>query len=265
KPTGLAINTAPGSKKLLIFLLGGGACYDAKTCATSCDPKVNGLCAQNLDGYEKGLVHEQLTSLPRGTIFDRRGESNPFTAYNWVFVPYCTGDFHTGAKVATYGTLHFGAKNLDVFLARLAPTFSDTERVVLAGASAGGFGAVFNYERVKKAFGNVRVDLIDDSGPPMSANDMPLQSTLFAAWGAKEAIPPDCDDCKDGWDRFIPFLAKKYPEARFSLLSSLRDPSIGPAFAGPIATPDGFTKALLAFDDAVLEPLPNARAFLVDD
>src|SRR5207253_2454278 len=124
--------------------------------------------AQHLDG---ALIGGETASL---TILLRLAK-NPFADANFVYVPYCTGDVHIGSATVdmdvngTKKTTYFwGAKNLDMYLARLVPTFPQTTRVILTGISAGGYGAYLNVDRVRSAFG-VRVDVIDDSGPPFDA------------------------------------------------------------------------------------------------
>src|SRR5207245_14895 len=77
--------------------------------------------------------------------------------------------------------------------------------------------------------------------------------------------PPGCADCAQGWDRFVPYLARTWPHARISLLSALEDVSIGPGFGGPIASPAGFRQALDDYADQTLLPLANVREFFVDE
>jgi hypothetical protein len=122
---------------------------------------------------------------------------------------------------------------------------------------------VLNYDRVAQRWAPVRVDLVDDSGPPLSVDMMPLQATMRASWGAAATAPAGCAACASGWDAFFPYLSTTYPDARMSFVSALADVSVGPFFGGPIATPEGFAAALNAFADDVLAPLPNVRVFYV--
>ena len=47
---------------------------------------------------------------------------------------------------------------LEAVVARIVPTFKDkVDKVVITGASAGGFGAALNFSMVQDAFGEVRV------------------------------------------------------------------------------------------------------------
>lgn len=265
--TGIAVSPSAKSRHLLIYLEGGGACYDAASCSPSCMQPQQQLCAMHLDGYGAAEWSQERTSIysQPGTIFDRAAAANPFAAYDWVFVPYCTGDFHSGSTVAPYGIHHAGFSNLQAFLARVQATFCDADHVVLAGSSAGGFGTVLTYHLVKAHFPGVRVDLVDDSGPPMPSSAMTLEPTMRAAWGAAANAPPGCSGCASEWASYFPYIAATWPDARLSLLSALEDVSIGPGFGGPIAQPQGFRDAINSFADTTLAPLPNARAFFVDE
>lgn len=262
--TGIGINPSSKGKRLVIYLMGGGACFDATTCAPGCDFNTS-FCAANLAGYDENNLAQDLGGLSPGSMFDRNDPSNPFRDDSFVIVPYCTGDFHSGSVQSNYGVHHTGYQNMQEFLKQIVPTFCDAPSVVLAGSSAGGFGAVFTYELVKTSFGSTHVDLIDDSGPPLSPQYMPDQSTMRAAWGSAANAPAGCADCKTSWAAFYPYYAAHYPDARMSLISSLADPSIGPHFGGPIAAPQGYRDAMNTFADTVINPLSNARVYYVDE
>jgi hypothetical protein len=173
-----------------------------------------------------------------GGFWDRTAAANPFKDYNWVFVPYCTGDIHAGNNVVTYGTntAHFvGYTNLTAYLERLVPTFSKADRVILAGSSAGGFGAAVNWLQTQEAFGSIRVDLIDDSGTPMPPDvlpatnpDMPSQR---AAWNLAATLPKGCTECATRADATLGFYNTTYPDHRAALLSYTQD-TVLPNFYG---------------------------------
>src|SRR5690606_10230591 len=103
--------------------------------------------------------------------FNRSRPENPFQDWNVVFVPYCTGDFHAGDAPGTAvpgvaGVQDFvGLHNTDRMLRRIGRQARRANHVVLAGESAGGFGAVLTYDLVARRLGPAPVDLLDDSGP----------------------------------------------------------------------------------------------------
>jgi len=226
-PTGIGVNLGT-SKRLLVFLEGGGACWNALTCYT----------LQTASFISKPFDEEAFRtriSSVGGSLLDRGLEDNPFKDDSFVYVPYCTGDVHAGNVEAEYDgtpTRHVGRRNFEAFLARIVPTFEDVERVVLSGSSAGGFGAALNFWRAQYAFGpNVRVDLLDDSGPPFPASKMEYFEDWKAAWKLEEAVPPGCDACKTELANALPYYLTKYPASRFALLSYTRDNVIAQFYA----------------------------------
>jgi hypothetical protein len=195
-PAGIGVNLSSASKKLMIYLEGGGACFDA------------GTCAQN-----PAAIASQK---PSDTgIFDRSKMENPVRDWNFAYVPYCTGDVHIGdhenvSVPGVTGMQQFvGRANLRAFLNRLVPTFSKTDQVLLTGVSAGGFGAASNSEFVQWAFGSVPVVMIDDSGPAMSNKYLPscLTETYRKLWGLDQTILKLCgSDCPAGGDYTVDYV-----------------------------------------------------------
>jgi hypothetical protein len=254
---GFAVKPSSKSTRLVVFLMGGGGCFDGASC-TGKDPSHQ---AAHLNGYGAADAQQEIGQLGAGSIFDPNAGANPFKNDSWVFIPYCTGDFHSGTKSASYGTQHVGRANVKRVLDQIVPTFCPAvTRVVLMGSSAGGFGAVFNYEETSQAFAPVRVDLVDDCGPPMGTSSMPLQSTMKSAWNM--TAPPACSGCTTGWNAYLPFLAAAHPNARFSLLASTHDFSICPFFGMPAPeTCKTATKALAT----QLSNIPNLRVWMTDE
>ena len=88
-PTGIAVNLAPGgADRVLIYLLGGGGCWDAASCYEL------GLANHITDGFDAEKF--AATSLEPFPYLDRERADNPFDDYHLVFVPYCTGALHAG-------------------------------------------------------------------------------------------------------------------------------------------------------------------------
>ena len=164
-PAGFGLNLDPASRKTVFFLEGGGACFDAVTCA----------------GNPANITSKSMS----GGIFDRTIAANPVAEWNQVYVPYCTGDVHSGnnpdGTVAGVGRQRFvGYANTRIFLETLAATFPDTARLLVTGASAGGFGAAANYGQAVRIFPSIPVNLVDDAGPLM--RQPPLARCLQETW-----------------------------------------------------------------------------------
>lgn len=257
--TGIGVNWN-GSKKLLFFLMGGGACWNYLTCAV--------LNTSTHGPYGKAQFDRQQAGLA-GSILDRSPE-NPFADYNLVYVPYCTGDVHSGDAEKTYEGLgqkkvmhHKGRPNLVAFLKRVTATLPDPEKVVLSGSSAGGFGAAASYDVVHSYFPTNRVYLIDDSGPVFIENGIPknLRDAWYASWNLKATFGTLCPNCQNDLSDMINIMAKKYPGERLSLLSYTEDQVIRGFFGNQNAMT--FKGNLYDLADRRLATQPNFKYYYV--
>lgn len=212
------VNRAPGgdgSERVLLYLQGGGACWDAQTCFVM---EAASHIAETLD--EPALRAE--------TPSFSRTDGNPWAEATWVYVPYCTGDLHAGQRVATYDTAdgprevhHVGATNTELLLARLHATVPTPSHVWVAGASAGGYGATLVFWRLRARWPGVRVDALSDSGIPIDvASDR--WPAMVASWDL--TFPPGCAGCADGLSRILPHYAATIDEPyRYGLLAYDQD------------------------------------------
>lgn len=222
--TGIGINVNPGSKQLMIYLEGGGACFNSLTCEAN--PSKFGMSdfTTRLGG----------TAGAQG-VFNRTDTANAMADWNFVYVPFCTGDLHAGDnRNATVpgvnGKQQFvGFQNVTRDLARIVPTFPGLTKVLLTGISAGGFGAALNYDQTAKAFGSVPVYELDDSGPPMDDPYLAscLQSEQAMRWGLDKTVLAECGtDCPDPSNYAVDatiHIVKKYPKIPFGLIDDTGD------------------------------------------
>ncbi len=260
--TGLGIYLSSASSKVLVYFEGGGACWNAETCYTL-------MTAANTTGYGPTEFQAESTdtsylAMPGG-FFDPTATANPFKDYSYVYLPYCTGDIFAGDNVATLGsnTAHFvGYENVTAYLSRIVPTFPAATRVVLAGSSAGGLGALWNWYQTQQAFGPVRVDLLDDSGTFMPSDIVPQNMGNSAAWTSAwnlASTSPPCAACGMDPSALYGYYAQLFPSHRGALLSYTMD-TVLPSFYG--ITTSQFTTGL--GEDITNEFTPNANlgAFL---
>jgi hypothetical protein len=239
-PTGLGVNVGTGND-LVIFMMGGGICFDELSCAGSSHLGVP-LATYVLNGFHepdfqalvagKGAVPIPVT----GSIIDRNDVANPYRNSTFVLVPYCTGDLHTGSTTQqwiglTRRTMHYaGHTNFQTFLSQIVPSFPTPSRVTLLGSSAGAFGATIQFERVKNAFPNTRVDLVADSGPWFHAPLMPIfESGMNLAWNSANAIPDGCPACKSDINAIYAYDSAIAPDSRLAFLSHDQDQLISMA------------------------------------
>jgi len=206
---GFAVNYNPGSKNVMIYLEGGGACF-----SDACD-----FTAFNIPFVP-----------PIDGVFSRSNDDNPVRDWTMIYVPYCTGDIHSGDNEAELGgelRYFHGYRNITRYLERLVPSF-EAERVLLTGISAGGFGAALNATQVANAYGDgVELTVVDDSGPPLG-NDViaPCLQQLFReVWGLDGTVLAECPECDE--DDFASSLLEhvlgEYPDVRFGLYSNTAD------------------------------------------
>jgi len=235
--TGLGIRAADGSNELVIFLAGGGVCSDNQTCFVA--PQANYIAT----GYQEAEFLAELGVGGGGPhdlqLFARDDNANPFRGANYVFVPYCTGDLHSGDKVTTYddGTVHHvGFANMERYLETLHATFTDTTRIYLMGISAGGGGAVFNWSQVQETFASARVDVINDSGPwfPSPYMTDTIETRWRTSWAMDANLPSGCADCLDDLGALHTHLAASQTgDARAALLAQTRDSTLSAVYGIP--------------------------------
>ncbi len=218
-PTGIGARPQMGATKLMIFLQPGGACISPRSCLATLYQR-----------YSAGDFNLWTSLKGNSGIFDLQNPDNPFADYHMVFIPYCTGDVHAGNNpTGAFGSFT-GYANVTAAMHRVAATFGDVERVVLAGTSAGGFGAIANYENVKQFF-SAPVDVINDAAPPMSNQFVGgcLQDNWRTTWNLDQTVLKDCG-AACATDNFLAdyleSLLTKYPEANFSYVGSTADTTI---------------------------------------
>jgi hypothetical protein len=277
--TGLAISWGdPTSTDVVVFLQGGGACWDFLSCGgarsfgvpptASTGPFGPGQFATDIFAkYPNAWVHRANLppSLQKATI---------------VFVPYCTGDVHGGDAVRTYASPiqglpsitwhHAGHANIMAFLKRLGPTFPSPGKLVVAGSSAGGFGSLANYPAFRWYWPNAKSYLVDDSGPPLIGDAIPPanRNAWYASWNLGASLDAFCTTCRADLSDGIREIAQRYPSDRLALISHLQDLIIRSFFATidettltvAVMPADRFQAALVNLKTTVMDPV-GARCF----
>jgi Pectinacetylesterase len=268
--TGIGVNLGT-SGDLVIYMEGGGACFNSSTCGHVAHP--TGWNASNFDS-EIGIYNVGL--------FDRIDDSNPLRDATFVFIPYCTGDVHAGSNPMGMGDRQFvGYANVGFDLDLIVPQSQPVKRVVLSGSSAGGFGAILNYDRTQKVFGDTPVLLLDDSGPPLGDMYLTpcLQQLFRTTWNIDPALPADCTECREpgggGLTNVLGYLAGTYPDRRFGLVTSNRDGVVRSFFgygypdcvAGAIGNPmpeDAYAAGITELREQTLASHTNFRVYTKD-
>lgn len=240
--------------RLLVYFQGGGACWNWVSCSGMFDTSVGD---DELAGF--------------AGIFDFDRPENPFASHSVVFVPYCTGDVHVGDTVARYGepsweaapVEHRGGANVSAVLRWIASEVTPPERLVVAGASAGSYGALFHAPALSATFPEADLTVIGDSGVPLLHG----YHRILRGWGAGRVLRPGPDEPTGRAGRAITLeqahhrIARQRPDARIAQITTDRDAVQG-AFYLFSGSPDwrDATLDLLATLEA---DLPGFRAFVV--
>jgi hypothetical protein len=281
--TGLAIRWGPEtSTDVVVFLQGGGACWDWVTCGGAA-PLVDKTAIGGPFGPAE-FARDIYAKYPASWI---RPENLPAALRDAtvVFVPYCTGDVHGGDKVTTYQPLvpgggavtwhHVGHANLVAFLRRLGPTFPAPGRLVVAGSSGGGFGTLANYVTMRDRWPAAKAYLVDDSAPPLVGDDIPAanRAAWYASWNLGVSLDAFCPGCRQDLSQGLREILKRHPRDRVALVEHLQDAVIRGFYgtytldtrtfppapvAGPMAA-STFEAALRRLGTTVLDPSPNGR------
>lgn len=209
-PAHLVARLNSQSKKVAIYLEGGGACFNDASCK---------LLTFDVPSYVLGTG-----------IFNFNRTDNPIRDWNVFYIPYCTGDVHAGSNPTGYpgpitGPQNYtGYSNLKLYLSRILATVPDATDELLMGSSAGGFGAGLTADLVaRNAPASVeRFTLLDDSGQPMSKQYIPscLQDTWRKVWGLDDTFLKDCGAACPKQDDYVydwmHFLMGKYTKGPFA-------------------------------------------------
>jgi hypothetical protein len=181
------VNFSDKSDNLVVVLEPGGACWDYDSCTGNAG--IRG--AANVDGLKDD--HYKLAGFI-SPFLNRNSEEVPTTDWNMVYIPYCTGDVHTGNNVATYtsddGTKsvefhHDGHHAMEEIVSWLDENFTHVPKMFVTGCSAGGVGSMVDYHFLRSGIKSVEKGyMLDDSGPvfPSSGYSMALHQKIRSAW-----------------------------------------------------------------------------------
>lgn len=181
------VNFSDKSDNLVVMFEPGGACWDYDSCAGK-----NGIRgAANPHGLPDDHWKMAQFISPFMSRFD---EGSPTRDWNMVYVPYCTGDVHTGVKTVTYPSddadpdlafHHDGHAAVMNVVSWLDENFTHVPKMLSTGCSAGGVGSLANYHFLRKGVKAIEKGyLIDDSGPifPSDGFSRPMHAMIRSAW-----------------------------------------------------------------------------------
>lgn len=224
------VNYSDVSNDVVIALEPGGACWDYE----SCTGKSGIRGAANVNGLDDDHGEFAPFFVP---FFQRFLEENQTKDWNFVYIPYCTGDVHTGNNVVTYEDPdgveppvtfhHSGHDNMKKAISWMAGQFEDIPKLLVTGCSAGGAGSTVNYHFIRSGLPGVRRGyMLADSGPIMPSDSWsrPLHDKVYEAWDVESILgelPPGFD--KQDFGSVNTVLADQYPDDRLAVTYFRRD------------------------------------------
>ena len=182
---------AKNPDNLLIFLQGGGACWQ-------------NFYFCNLFAEDQEPPPPPVGIWSDTSDFNTGPLENPLADYSVVYLPYCDGSVFTGDSDVLDPNLpsgirfHRGLENASAGVDMARALFPDAKRIVVAGSSAGGVGAAsFTPFLVRMAYGDTQqLSVINDAGP-VAVNLADTGGITARAWDWQfdQYYPASCTDC----------------------------------------------------------------------
>lgn len=167
----------------MVYFQGGGACWNTRTCDPQGEPT-----------YER-QADESDHPAQYGGIFDLAHPQNPVRDYSMVFVPYCTGDVHLGARDVEYAAAtpgekpftvrHRGAGNVASALEWVTRHYPDPAVLFVTGTSAGAIPSPLYATTLARRYPRATVVQLGDGAGGYRADAIP---EVLARWGAPATV-----------------------------------------------------------------------------
>jgi hypothetical protein len=238
-------------ERLVVFLQGGGACWDEFCLA----------------------VNQAPAGIPAVDALRRDLDVNPLRDWSIAYLPYCDGSLFAGNRDhdddgdGTSDRFHRGLLNLSAALQHSREQFPSPRQVVLTGSSAGGFGTILATALVRVAWPQAEILVFNDSGVGVARDgDVRFISHLIDQFGASQLVPDDCDECLVNGHiaPLVGWALERDDNLRVAVFSSWFDSIMGDTFLG--MDPYLFQQALARETGALHERFPDRyRRFIVDD
>jgi hypothetical protein len=156
------------SNKLMVFFGGGGISWNEYSASKPITiPRL--LTGQAAFYFPKIGLQE----LMKDGLLAGNDKYNPFNDWNFILLPYATGDFHVGNNDFAYTDKkgkrrilrHYGARNVTASLEAVKNLFPSPVQLLIAGESAGAFGCIAQAAHVVGFFPDCNnITVFSDSG-----------------------------------------------------------------------------------------------------
>ena len=230
--------------KVVVYLTGGGACWDAATCdpetgnaVLSLAPETDPLASVDSDISSAEAAAESAEGFDYdaigGGIFDFDNPGNPLRDWSFVRVPYCTGDIFLGDKRTDYGEFvveHRGLRNAAAAIEHLVDNFENVETLLITGSSGGGppspLLAGLAADRLSP---DVKIMALSDSGGAFGSLPPLFNLYLDQVWGTMNNVPDwsstNAVTSAEDWDiaRLFNYAGKEHPSIRMGRFDFVDD------------------------------------------
>ncbi len=175
------------STKVVLYLDGGGVCFDAESCANQNTP---GTGERPGPDYDPSIEGENPSN--EGGLFLTDRANSPFAGFSFIYVPLCTADAHLGTATRTYSpelTVHHkGFVNGSAALNYLTKNYPDAAQIVVVGNTAGAAAAPLYGGLLADQLPNARVTVFGAQSGSFP-NDPDLNAKTGELWGAYANMP----------------------------------------------------------------------------
>jgi hypothetical protein len=162
--------------KLMVFFMGGGACWDITNCYynhTYAEDLFESIAL--LGVVSSGLARKQGI----GGLLDTSNPENPFRDWTIVYVPYCTGDLGAGQQDRTYVDdykpenptddvviRHRGAVNRSLVLKWMEDNIppGGVTQLFVTGLSAGSYASLLAFPYIRQVYASGTACYLGDAG-----------------------------------------------------------------------------------------------------
>ena len=217
------------TQNLLVYFNSGGACWDSNTCVGSLNSSLPTYSTYSVNAPPSYPPFLQNNPNKMGGILGQYNKSNstvsnPYANWSMLFISYCTGDIHIGSADTTYTysdpvsgfkkkmTIHHhGFDNFLYAMSWLTTTYPtlNPSSILVAGSSAGSYGASLNFPWVKKFYPTVKnMSLLGDGGAGVFQNAPKFVDSVFgypSNWGIQNTLDPMFS--------ILPALVSAWPES----------------------------------------------------
>jgi hypothetical protein len=244
--------TRPGSQadSTVLWLEGGGACWPGRDDCTT-------------EAVFNPWIEEHGLASP--------DPSNPVKTWNFVYVPYCDGSIHLGDNDADYNGdgvpdhLHWGLKATSAAVRLMKERFPSSQRILIAGCSAGAGGTIGATPVVRLQFPEARLYVLSVSGlgliDPARAD---LVGIIKEAWNIAQFLPADCPRCDEQLTYMYSWLLDRDPALKVGAVSSYQDVTVSSGWGIP---PEAYQSLILDTTEAIRADHPDMfkRYFIAGD